>query len=129
MSVTEIAKKAGVSIATVSRVLNGHPQVRPETARQVQQALEELQYVRPPIRRGPKLGRRSANKTPGRISNIAVLSAGVDQRFFHIPLFASALTGVVRTARPLLVNVLLDHIDDASHLSPAIRDGDVDGRC
>ena len=42
MSITEIAKRAGTSAATVSRVLN-HPElVNSETAEQIRAAMEEL---------------------------------------------------------------------------------------
>ena len=51
MLVTEIAKKAGVSIATVSRVLNDHPSVRPETVQQVRRAMEGMPYDRFAVRR------------------------------------------------------------------------------
>ncbi|MGY1590903.1 LacI family DNA-binding transcriptional regulator [Geodermatophilus sp. SYSU D00708] len=39
-----MARAAGVSHQTVSRVLNGHPQVREETRRKVRAAMAELQY-------------------------------------------------------------------------------------
>ena len=45
MSITEIAKRAGTSAATVSRVLN-HPElVNSETAEQIRAAMEELGYI------------------------------------------------------------------------------------
>ena len=58
MSVTlrDVAKKAGLSIATVSRVLNGYDQVSEETRRKVQSAVEELGYEPPHRRRGAAAG-------------------------------------------------------------------------
>ena len=46
MSVTiyDVAKMAGVSIATVSRVINGLPGVREHTKKKVLQAIEKLNY-------------------------------------------------------------------------------------
>jgi len=44
MNIYEVAKKAGVSIATVSRVINNSPNVRPETREKVEAALKELNY-------------------------------------------------------------------------------------
>ena len=38
----DVARAAGVSAQTVSRVLSGHPNVRPETARRVHAAIESL---------------------------------------------------------------------------------------
>jgi len=42
----DVARLAGVSHQTVSRVLNGHPSVRPETRAKVQAAIRELGYRR-----------------------------------------------------------------------------------
>jgi LacI family transcriptional regulator len=44
MNIYEVAKKAGVSIATVSRVINKSSNVRPETRERVEAALKELNY-------------------------------------------------------------------------------------
>jgi DNA-binding LacI/PurR family transcriptional regulator len=44
MTIKDVAKRAGVGIATVSRALHGNPQVSPETAARVQAAVEELGY-------------------------------------------------------------------------------------
>ena len=44
MTIKDVAKRAGVGIATVSRTLNGSPQVSPETAARVLKVIEELGY-------------------------------------------------------------------------------------
>jgi LacI family transcriptional regulator len=44
-SIKEVALKAGVSIATVSRVINGTGPVAEETRRRIRDAIEELRYV------------------------------------------------------------------------------------
>ncbi|MGH3249525.1 MAG: LacI family DNA-binding transcriptional regulator, partial [Trebonia sp.] len=41
---TDVAKLAGVSHQTVSRVLNDHPNVREQTRLRVQAAINELGY-------------------------------------------------------------------------------------
>lgn len=41
---TDVARLAGVSHQTVSRVINGHPRVRPETRDRVVRAMAELSY-------------------------------------------------------------------------------------
>jgi DNA-binding LacI/PurR family transcriptional regulator len=45
MDILSVARRAGVSTATVSRVLNSSNKVREETAARVRIAVEELQYV------------------------------------------------------------------------------------
>lgn len=44
MNIHEVAKRANVSIATVSRTINGVPTVTPQLARRVWKAIEELGY-------------------------------------------------------------------------------------
>lgn len=45
-TVHDIAETAGVSLATVDRVINGRPGVRPETAARVRSAIADLGFVR-----------------------------------------------------------------------------------
>lgn len=44
VAVADVARLAGVSTATVSRVLNGHPSVRAETRQRVEAAMQSLNY-------------------------------------------------------------------------------------
>lgn len=44
-NIYDVAEAAGVSHQTVSRVINNHPSLRPETRRRVEQAMAELGYV------------------------------------------------------------------------------------
>ncbi len=43
-TIKEVARDAGVSTQTVSRVINNRPDVSPETRSRVQQVIEELGY-------------------------------------------------------------------------------------
>lgn len=45
VSIKDVAKHAGVAISTVSKVLNGYPNVSSETKRKVNKAVEELNFV------------------------------------------------------------------------------------
>ncbi|MFC7110897.1 LacI family DNA-binding transcriptional regulator [Nonomuraea rubra] len=64
-----MAREAGVSHVTVSRVLNNHPSVRPETRARVEAAIEKLGYRRNSVARALK-SRRS--------STIGVVLAGTE---------------------------------------------------
>ena len=44
-SIRDVAKKAGVAVSTVSKVLNHYPNVTEETRQKVTQAIEELNFV------------------------------------------------------------------------------------
>ncbi len=50
-----VAEQAGVSLPTVSKVVNGRPDVAPDTRARVERLLGELNYTRP----GPRRGRRA----------------------------------------------------------------------
>lgn len=45
VSIKDVAKQAGVAISTVSKVLNGYPNVSEETKEKVNRAVEELNFV------------------------------------------------------------------------------------
>ncbi|MFJ8533821.1 LacI family DNA-binding transcriptional regulator [Streptomyces sp. NPDC093591] len=70
----DVAREAGVSHITVSRVINGHPSVRPETRSRVEAAIQKLGYRRNSVARALK-SRRS--------STIGVVIVGSD--LFELP--------------------------------------------
>ncbi|MCL5669796.1 MAG: LacI family transcriptional regulator [Acidobacteria bacterium] len=57
MDIIQVAKRANVSTATVSRVLNGFPGVREKTLQRVRRAIAETNYVPNPNARGLRAGR------------------------------------------------------------------------
>ncbi len=57
MNIEDIARLAGVSTATVSRVINNSPKVRPETAKHVKRIVEERQYIPNTSARSLRVGR------------------------------------------------------------------------
>ncbi len=52
MNIYDISKQAGVSIATVSRVLNGSPNVKPSTRRKVMEVIDRYGYTPNAFARG-----------------------------------------------------------------------------
>ncbi|MBM7069421.1 LacI family DNA-binding transcriptional regulator [Actibacterium sp. 188UL27-1] len=69
----DVAQKAGVSIATVSRVLSGTHNVAPETRRAVEQAIADLNFV-------PSAAARSINS--GRTHMVGALVPTLDYAIF-----------------------------------------------
>lgn len=83
VTVTEVARKARVSLATVSRVQNGNATVAPEMRARVQAAIETLGYRPNPMAQGLRKGRSNT---------VALLVGDLAQRHF------SELTLHVQTA-------------------------------
>jgi DNA-binding LacI/PurR family transcriptional regulator len=124
MSLGKVAKRAGVSIATVSRVLNKTPGVRPETIQHVQRAMRAVSYDPTAIRRGPRHGKRDGK----RALSIAVLVLGQTQEeWFRIPVFAAVVAGINRAANERGLQVLIDHVLDPAELNAGIRKGQFSG--
>ena len=57
MDILQVAKRAGVSTATVSRVINGSSKVREETSERVRRVIAELNYVPNTSARNLRIGR------------------------------------------------------------------------
>ena len=61
-TINDVARRAGVSIKTVSRVANGEPNVRESTRSRVQKAIDELDYEADPRARELALRRRNTGR-------------------------------------------------------------------
>ena len=82
-----VAAAAGVSRATVSRVVNGSPKVRPEAVALVQAAIEALNYV----------PNRAARSLASKQMHAVALVVPEDMtRFFGDPYFAAIVAGITR---------------------------------
>ncbi|WP_374305688.1 LacI family DNA-binding transcriptional regulator [Ferrovibrio sp.] len=81
-TIRDVAKAAGVSIATVSAVVNDSAYVSPELRKRVQAAIEELHYA-------PSTAARNLNR--GRSQLIAIVVADLSNPFYsHIVCLAEA---------------------------------------
>jgi DNA-binding LacI/PurR family transcriptional regulator len=117
----EVARLAGVSRATVSRVVNGSPRVSVDVRRSVETAVEQLGYV--PNRAARSLVTR-------RSGSIAVVITEPTGRLFSDPFFPRLLRGVSATvsARDIQVVLLMpDTIADSRRTAAYLVAGHVDG--
>lgn len=92
-SIYTIAKEAGVSIATVSRVINQSASVSEKSREKVQNAIRKLNYV-------PNAAARNLSTSSS--TSIAVVIPDVDNRFFM-----RLLQGITQVADELEYNVVL----------------------
>ncbi|MBQ2096314.1 MAG: LacI family DNA-binding transcriptional regulator, partial [Firmicutes bacterium] len=73
MTIRDVAAYSGVSVSTVSRVLNDHPDVSKDVRERVLNAVKELHYV-------PNTSARDLVKTAG--DSIGVVVRGAENPFF-----------------------------------------------
>lgn len=92
-TIIDVAREAGVSVATVSRVVNGSYPVRAKTREKVERAIAKLEYV-------PNIQARELNTQ--RSSSIGVVVPGFDNMFF-----AEVLDGVEEYLRQSSYSLLL----------------------
>ena len=116
-----VASLAGVSRATVSRVVNGSPRVSPDVRRDVEAAIEQLGYV--PNRAARSLVTR-------RSDSIGLVITEPTGRLFSDPFFPRVLRGISLelTARDLqLVLLMPNTADDVRRTGDYLSAGHVDG--
>ncbi|MGW0613682.1 LacI family DNA-binding transcriptional regulator [Streptomyces sp. NPDC002788] len=115
-SIRDVATTAGVSYQTVSRVINGHPSVRPSTRERVLAAIDELGF------------RRNATAlalASGRSRAVTVLTANTTHYGY-----ASILQGIEEAARAASYAVgigVLESADDAAVAAEMQRAADAGG--
>jgi LacI family transcriptional regulator len=83
-TITDIAKKLGISPSTVSRALSDHPDISPKTKKQVQKIAKELNFTPNPIAQSLK---------NNRTSTIGIIVPEIKHDFF-----SSAISGIEEVA-------------------------------
>jgi LacI family transcriptional regulator len=116
-TIYDVAKQAGVSITTVSRMLNAPDKVNSKTRERVLAAIDQLRFV-------PKAEARArAMQHTGRI--------GVLSPFFTAPSFIQRLRGVAETLSPENYELVIYTVDSNDHfqgyLSSLPLTGNLDG--
>ena len=117
----QVAALAGVSRATVSRVVNGSPRVSPAVRAQVERAVAKLGYV-------PNRAARSLVTRRG--DSVALVVSEPHARFFSEPFFAGMARGVSAALAETGVQLLLliaQDLPDRGRLERYVVGGHVDG--
>src|SRR5260221_6439866 len=96
----DVAKQAGVSYQTVSRVINGSPHVSARTLQRVQEAIRQLDY---------QPNKAAQMLVTGRSHTLEVITAGVA----HFGP-AQMMVAVERAAKALGYRIMFSDIEDAS---------------
>ncbi|MGE7876117.1 LacI family DNA-binding transcriptional regulator [Peribacillus muralis] len=92
-NIKEIAQFAGVSVSTVSRVLNNHPYVRPDKRESVLQAIERLNYSR---------NINAIHLSKGKTNLIGIILP-----FTNHPYYGAILNGITKQANAIGYHVVI----------------------
>jgi LacI family transcriptional regulator len=116
-TIYDVAREAGVSMATVSRVVNGNPNVKPTTRKKVLEAIEKLGYRPNAVARG------LASK---RTTTVGVIIPDISSIFF-----AELARGIEDIATMYKYNIILCNSDQNKdkeiHLINTLLEKQVDG--
>ncbi len=123
MSITEVARLAGLSHTTVSRVINNKPGVAPQTVRNVRRAMAELGYTPPNTRRGPQTRARDGV----RARSIATLLVGADLGLARVSLISAILHAVERALAERKLSMTFGQVSEHGQLPPNLSGDAVDG--
>ena len=124
LSITKVAKAAGVSVATVSRVMNGLPGVHADTVTQVQNAIRDLGYIR---QRARTIRRSVRGSTKVKQNSIAVITLGHGRGWLELPVAATVFTGIRRGASSHGLRLVIDEMPELDQPPRILTDRQVDG--
>ena len=122
-TVVDVARKAGVSVGTVSRVLNGYSSISPENVDRVQRAIEELGY-RKSRSADPLINRRRAARAS--TGNIGLIYAEMDGDWANHPLVAAYSVGVEKACQEKGFHALIEFSNNDGSLPRCVRENKVD---
>ncbi|MBR0829143.1 LacI family DNA-binding transcriptional regulator [Bradyrhizobium manausense] len=121
LTLKDIARQAGVSLATVDRVLHNRPGVRPDTVRRVREAIERNSFQ--PHVAAAELARSRARRFA------FVMPSGPNLFMMQIQSYLGEMAGWL-SARRLAVEVIATDVFDPSVLAASLESligGDYDG--
>ncbi len=120
-TIEEVAVRAGVGRGTVSRVINGSPQVSPRARLAVQQAIDDLGYI-------PNRAARSL--VTHRTDSVALVVSESGERFFAEPFFGrivQAVSSALNAAGLQLLLAIAQSADERARLEHYLTRQHVDG--
>ena len=136
MSITKVAKIAGVSHGTVSRVINARPGISPDTIRAVRLAMAEVGYVPPPPEKrrgrtaapyGNGLPALSPTEGAARIGMIGLLVFDESLSILNEPVIASAMAGIEASLAENGIGLQLAQVSQPDRLPAMIDPEHIDG--
>ena len=124
-TVQDVAAVAGVSPATVSRVLNKSREITPKTRSAVEKAIRELGYQRTNTRRGRQAGVNTAARKD--VGSLVLLIPDTHVEAMLTPLTGQLLHGAEAVVRGRGYHLVLSRLSEKDGLSPSLSSIHVDG--
>jgi len=125
-TIRDIADLAGVSIATVSRVLNDRPDVAPDTRENVLQVVREQGFKRA-ARQAQQQAPASPRRSPERSGSIGLTLPLVNDAYFGPMLFGASEALYEADMRIVICPTLHEHDREVSLVERLMRGGSTDG--
>jgi DNA-binding LacI/PurR family transcriptional regulator len=120
-TIRDVAREAGVSIGTVSRVLNGHIAVSDESRDRVNTVVRSLNYS--PLRK-----RRSSSGDGGlEGKRIGIVLLGMDRSLSSLPVVAAAIHGVEAALADGGASASLVDLPRLDHVPTVLKQDSLDG--
>lgn len=123
VTLSDVAKAAGVALGTASRVLNNFTDVDPDTRQKVLRTVDQLRYTPLRARKSSGIKRDAGRSSP----NIGLILLGMDDSLVHVPVLTEILHGVDSAVSALNGNLLLANLPDASRVPAFLRNNQVEG--
>jgi LacI family transcriptional regulator len=124
VTVTDVAQRAGVSVGTVSRVLNNKPNISADNLARVQQAITELGYKK--CQSAELLvSRRKGSRV--RAGNIGMVFSGISSNWASHPLISAYTLGVEKACREKGFHVMIELCGDETTAPRCVAEGKIDG--
>lgn len=127
ITIQDVARRAGVSPSTVSRVINKNHDISAETVAVVESAISHLGYRRSDTRRGRRPTRRLDGGRGAAQAAVALLIPDPRIGAMQTPLTGSLVHGAEGVARAHGANFLLTRLGDGGGLPPCLHPVQVDG--
>lgn len=103
MTIRDVAEYCGVSVSTVSRVLNGRPDVSDNVRQKILNAIEKLNYI-------PNSSARALGRTSAAPDSIGVIVRGGGNPFFTL-----LIQSIENTAKSLGYTIVVRHIPSTAN--------------
>jgi LacI family transcriptional regulator len=120
ISITHVAEKANVSIATVSNVINGKGRVSKKTVDRVNKVIKELGF-------SPSMAARNLKAISSQMIGVVVPGLGHKGRLHANPFYWDLVSGIEEGARDREFHVMLTSVSEEEETFSFVKERHLDG--